>query len=343
MNEKRGPSQQPLKQDVGHHHLRTEYSNDLMLTVDSCGQITYLSPAAIRTMGYPLAEVSNRALIDFVHLDDQADAKDVLAQVAETPDTQIAMEIQFHYKDGSWHILEMVCRNLLENVAVNGIVINCYDITASVVTKSSRLIERNRLQSLLALYRRADARIQDIEAFVIEECVRISASPLCFFGFVDPEETKMRTHLWSSQAMEVCAIDFKPVVFSLPNAGIWAEAIRTRQPLILNDYQQPDARKKGYPKGHAQIKRLLSIPIIKDGKVVAVMAVANKEREYTQADILHLSLFIESMWDILKRKEAEEQLRKSEIRLQNIIDCASDWIWEIDAQGVYTFCSGKIQ
>ena len=169
--------------------------------------------------------------------------------------------------------------------------------------------ERNQLQHLLDLYRRASARIHDIEAFVIEECVRISASPLCFFGFVNPEETEMRTHLWSRQAMAGCAIDFRPIVFSLPNAGIWAEAIRTRKPLIINDYNQPDSRKRGYPEGHVELHRLLSIPIIKADRVVAVMAVANKESAYTQGDILHLSLFIESMWDLLKRKEAEEALR----------------------------------
>jgi PAS domain S-box-containing protein len=37
-----------------------------------------------------------------------------------------------------------------------------------------------------------------------------------------------------------------------------------------------------------------------------------------------------------------DTLRKSETRLRDVIDCTSDWIWEIDAQGVYTFCSGRI-
>jgi signal transduction histidine kinase len=108
-------------------------------------------------------------------------------------------------------------------------------------------------------------------------------------------------------------------VFSLPNAGIWAETIRTRKPLIVNDYTQSDSRKKGYPVGHVRIRRLLSIPIIKGDKAVAVMAVANKELEYTQMDILHLSLFIESMWDILKRKEAEEKLHKLNETLEQTV------------------------
>ena len=138
----------------------------------------------------------------------------------------------------------------------------------------------------------------------------MSESFLGFFGFINDDETLMRTHFWSEKAMEECAIDFKPVEFSLVHAGIWAEAIRMPEPLIINDYLRPDPRKKGYPEGHVRINRLMSIPIVKAGKAVAIAAVANKEKDYDESDILHISLFIESMWDVLKRKEVEEKLRK---------------------------------
>ena len=107
------------------------------------------------------------------------------------------------------------------------------------------LRDRAELQILLGFYRKADTRMKDIEASIIEECVRSSSSPLGFFGFINEDETEMTAHLWSEQAMAGCAIDFKPVVFSLDNAGIWAEAIRKRQPFILNDYSKPNPRKKG--------------------------------------------------------------------------------------------------
>ena len=89
--------------------------------------------------------------------------------------------------------------------------------------------------------------------------------------------------------MKGCAIDCKPVEFSIEHAGIWAEAIRRHESLIVNDYLRPDLRKKGYPEGHVPIKRLMSIPIIKGGKAIAIMAVGNKPEDYTETDILHLS------------------------------------------------------
>jgi CheY-like chemotaxis protein len=188
-----------------------------------------------------------------------------------------------------------------------------------------------QLQTMLNLYHRADTHIQDIEAFVIEECIKISESLLGFFGFINEDETAMRTHLWSKQAMEGCAIDFKPVEFSINHAGIWAEAIRKHEILIVNDYPKPDSRKKGYPEGHVPIKSLMSIPIIKGGKAVAIMAVANKKMDYNETDVLHLSLFLESAWDILKRMEAEEKL-KNRIKELNCLYSISEVVRRNDIE-----------
>jgi signal transduction histidine kinase len=167
-------------------------------------------------------------------------------------------------------------------------------------------------------YRRPDVQISDIVAFTLEECIGMSGSPLGFFGFINEDESLMTAHLWSEEAMKGCSIDFKPVEFSLEHAGIWAEAIRRHEPLIVNDYLRPDPRKKGYPEGHVPVQRLMSIPIIREVRAVAIMAVANKQDEYTQNDILHLSLFLESAWDMIARKRAEEQIEEHASNLTRI-------------------------
>ena len=47
--------------------------------------------------------------------------------------------------------------------------------------------------------------------------------------------------------------------------------------------------------------------------------------------------------DISELKEAEKQARISQERFQDIAYSMADWIWEIDAQGKYTFASGKVR
>jgi PAS domain S-box-containing protein len=47
--------------------------------------------------------------------------------------------------------------------------------------------------------------------------------------------------------------------------------------------------------------------------------------------------------DISHRKEAEHELRESQARVRDIAMSTSDWFWEVNTQGVYTFCSEKVE
>ena len=40
---------------------------------------------------------------------------------------------------------------------------------------------------------------------------------------------------------------------------------------------------------------------------------------------------------------AKEELRKSEERLRALVETTSDWVWEVDANGVYTYASPKVR
>ncbi|MDY6936046.1 MAG: PAS domain S-box protein [Cyanobacteriota bacterium] len=47
--------------------------------------------------------------------------------------------------------------------------------------------------------------------------------------------------------------------------------------------------------------------------------------------------------DITERVLAEEARQKSEQRFRNLVETTSDWIWEVDSQGVYTYVSPQIR
>ena len=46
---------------------------------------------------------------------------------------------------------------------------------------------------------------------------------------------------------------------------------------------------------------------------------------------------------IAAHKQAEEELRASEERYKDLVFSTSDWVWETDAKGFYTYCSYKIE
>jgi len=47
--------------------------------------------------------------------------------------------------------------------------------------------------------------------------------------------------------------------------------------------------------------------------------------------------------DITDRKQAEAEIRESQQRFQGLVESLSDWIWEVDQSGIYTYVSPKIR
>jgi PAS domain S-box-containing protein len=339
----RKQAEKALSRSEAYFRSLIENASDMITILNADDIIRYESPSAERILGYKPSEMIGRNAFEFIHPDDLLMIRDAGDRSLRIPGGTLSIEHRMRHKDGSWRILEMFVQNMLENEAVKGIVVNSHDITMRKMAEHDLLRERNHLQTLLDFYRRADTHIKDIESFIIEECIRISGSKLGFIGFIDEDETLMQTHFWSEKAMEECVIDFKPVEFSLVHAGIWAEAIRMHAPLIINDYSRPDPRKKGYPEGHVAVKRLMSIPIVREAKAVAIAAVANKEQDYDEADLLYLNLFLESVWDILKRKRAEEALSRSEAYFRSIIENASDIITILNVDGIVRYSSPSLE
>ena len=64
--------------------------------------------------------------------------------------------------------------------------------------------------------------------------------------------------------------------------------------------------------------------------------------------VVHISLggkdvLLETFIDITEQKLVMDALQASEARFRDIAESMSDWIWEVDNNGVYTYCSKKVK
>lgn len=178
-------------------------------------------------------------------------------------------------------------------------------------TQETLRLNESRLKALWQLGQMTGASLQEIADFALEEGVRLTKSQIGFVGFMEDNGSLLRVQAWSKRVMEQCAVHQKPLVFPLKKAGIWGEAVRRRQGFIINDYSAACPEKKGVPEGHVMLKRLLVIPVIDSGKVVAVAAVGNKEENYDASDVRQLTLLMTGMWWLLERQHSEAALTAS--------------------------------
>lgn len=174
-------------------------------------------------------------------------------------------------------------------------------------------LDELRLQALLELSRMSNASIKDIMDFALEQQVGLTRSQIGSLGFMSENETIFTHYAWSSAVEKLCAITDKSMEHQpIDEAGIWAEAVRKRKPIIVNDFSAPNADKRGYPAGHIPLSRIMSIPVFDGDQIVAVAIVANKACDYDPSDVRQLTLLMDGMWKLIQRSRAEKTLREAE-------------------------------
>jgi len=104
---------------------------DVIAVVDTSGTITYVSPSVHRVLGWPPEEVAGHSAFEFIRDDRIKEAREHFLTIlqGDTPEGFYAPTL---HKDGSWRQVEYIARNLLDDPAVGGIVVNYRDVTRRV-------------------------------------------------------------------------------------------------------------------------------------------------------------------------------------------------------------------
>ena len=191
-------------------------------------------------------------------------------------------------------------------------------------------LNEERLAALLDLSQRRFGSEEDLLRYSLEEAVRLTRSEVGYLHFFNEDQQTLGLFQWSKAVMGFCTAAKTPH-YPLTDAGVWADCVRQRQPVIHNDYPNL-AAKKGVPEGHFPLFRHLSAPIFEEERVVAVIGVGNKDAEYDDADVRQLTLYMNSTWEIIKRKRAETSLHESEKRYRTIFNESPDGIVLIDTE-----------
>ena len=102
---------------------------DVIMVIRADGTIAFESPAVERVLGYRVADRLDRQALGFIHPEDVEAERQLLADVSRVPGAQLSGEFRTRHANGSWRSTEVVAKNLLDDAAVRGIVVNYRDIT----------------------------------------------------------------------------------------------------------------------------------------------------------------------------------------------------------------------
>ena len=155
----RGQVEEKLRASEEYHRALIENAMDIVSVVEADGTIRSVSPAVTRMLGYTPEECVGRSIDTIIHHDDLPALKAAFLEALQGRRVSATLEYRSQRKDGSWRLLESTARNLLQDPAVNGIVVNIRDITdRRRVDDSLRRTEAELLHSQ-ALQRALMARL----------------------------------------------------------------------------------------------------------------------------------------------------------------------------------------
>jgi PAS domain S-box-containing protein len=185
--------------------------------------------------------------------------------------------------------------------------------------------------------------LDELLQFTLDELESLTESKVGYFHFIEPDQTTIRLQAWSTNTLQtLCQVSSPERHYPLDQAGVWADCVRQRKAVVHNDYASL-ADRKGLPEGHAPIVREMAVPVLRDGKIMAVLGVGNKQNGYTSNDVELVSTLADFTWDIVKHKQADDAQRASEAKFHNLADWTYDWeLWMgPDANILYTSPSSE--
>ncbi|MBI5032638.1 MAG: GAF domain-containing protein [Chloroflexi bacterium] len=176
LREQNWRADQALRESEERFRALVERSQDAIALANPDGTILYASPSAARIVGVKPEAMIGRSTFERIHPDDVQRAKQIFNHVAQNPGSTATQQFRIQHRDGSWHWIEGVGRNMLHVPSVRAMVANYRDITERKRAEEERQHHIEQLTILNA------AAIKLQQCLDPQEIIRVACSELQRFG-----------------------------------------------------------------------------------------------------------------------------------------------------------------
>jgi PAS domain S-box-containing protein len=315
----RKQAEEAVRRSEEYFRALTENALDIITIVNSDGTVRYVSPSVERVLGYTRQDVIGTDGFGFVHPDDLSELMTTFAEALQKPGVALyRSEYRLRHQDGSWRIFESVRKNLLDNPAIEGIVVNARDIT---VRKQAEEALRQAYQELERRVEERTAELATTNAQLRQEITERQRA--------EEELIRLSTAVrMSTDSLVIC--DLAGTISDVNEATLKMYGTAEKEDLVGKSAFElivPEDQAKAIAgmeetldKGFIQ-NREYQIGI-KDGRTIPVeMSVALMKD--SGGNVMG---FVGTSRDITERKQAEVALRESEELYRTLVETSPDAI-----------------
>jgi PAS domain S-box-containing protein len=367
---------QALSESEERNRMLVESALDIIYSISANGTMLGVNPAFETITGWSAKEWIGKDVRPLIHPEDFAALRRKYGELVAT-DPLPPVEIRILSHSGEYRMIE--CRSVtrMEDGEIAVLIGTARDVTERnrmeealrkahdeleirVVERTAELAHANealkaeiderkrveealrldemRLEALWELSRMSGGSDEQIARFVLEQQLRITGSTLGSIGLVKEDGTVFRIHDEEHEG------HFSPIqqFWADVKPGTRADLEKKQKPLVINDVPGSGILRQSTPKPEA-IKSIMSIPVIDDDQVSAVVTLANKDTDYDDSDVRQVTLLMDGMWQLIQRQRAEKALRDAENLMRIMADSLPALISFIDTNQRYRFVNREYE
>lgn len=158
--------------------------------------------------------------------------------------------------------------------------------------------------------------IEELSHKTLEYCRSFTGSEFGFVGYSEPETGHLICPTMTRDIFAQCQVAGKTVVFEKAG-GLGGWVLDQKEPLIANDPSAHPAS-VGTPPGHLPIRRFMGVPCLSQGRLMGMIALANKDTDYDGRDLQIASAFGDIYAAAMARFFSERELTESRNRFSSL-------------------------
>ncbi len=322
-----------LRDAMSEYRNLVENLNEVIFKTDRLGTIEYISPQVENMLGYSPAELIGLKFSSILSEDCSDEFTHLLNETTFKSRNETVLRVRT--RSGSFKWIQSNTRCIPGNNEVIGVQGIITDITKR---KQEDAINSARLHLMEFA---VDHSLDELLEETINEAEKVTDSSIGFYHCIDDDQKTISLQNWSTQTKaRFCKAQGKGLHYDIDQAGVWVECARRFEPVIHNDYKSL-ADRKSLPENHAEVNRELVVPVLRGGKVKAMLGVGNKSTEYTKDDAESVALIADVGWEISERKRTELALKEHEQTLSLFIRHAPTALAMFDTEMRYLSVSNR--
>jgi PAS domain S-box-containing protein len=274
---------------------------DAVWVKDRNGRYLLANASALLALGRPASEVLGHTAAEFLEPGEAERQAEADRRVLDGGETFTQEE---QVPSGGMVRTVLTTRGRVHDA--EGHVIGLFGVAHDISERARvRLVlqkETDRVKALLALYRMQGHGASEVVRAAVEGLTVLTGSQIGLIGLPSASGARMEAQSWSARPLATGpAESFQQV---LEAGDPWSEAIRSRQAAVLEGYEA--AKRIAFPPDFPAVRRFQAVPVVRDGQVVMVGAVANRDEPYGELDVAQAELYLEGSWEAIQKSKAEE-------------------------------------